>query len=172
MRHSTRKATNKYFNNLNGTHSLVISSSNRRMTFLIDSEDVLRCKALHWQIYEQGKVKKRYYARCILQVKPHLDIRLHNFVLSFPDSECIDRLNRDTFDNRKSNLKPSTIGENSRNRSKCKRKYLNLPLGVHKTQSGRFKAVIGTSGKTVHLGVYNTPDEAHLAYLKRKENLS
>lgn len=44
-----------------------------------------------------------------------------------------------------------------------------LPVGVefHK-QSKKFKAKLSNKGKTTHIGLFNTPEEAHKAYLETK----
>jgi hypothetical protein len=46
----------------------------------------------------------------------------------------------------------------------------NLPMGVCK-HGKRFKAQCAHSGKNTHIGIYETPDEAHLAYKRYKEAL-
>jgi group I intron endonuclease len=40
--------------------------------------------------------------------------------------------------------------------------------GVYK-RGNRYRAKLNTNGKTIHLGTFNTPEEAHQAYLKAKE---
>jgi hypothetical protein len=41
-----------------------------------------------------------------------------------------------------------------------------LPIGVHRVKSGKFKAIRIMGGKTLHLGLFDTPEEAGLAYLQ------
>ena len=48
------------------------------------------------------------------------------------------------------------------------RKY-NLPKGVHPIRN-RFKSKIQVGGKQRHLGTYDTPEEAHKAYLCAMED--
>lgn len=47
-----------------------------------------------------------------------------------------------------------------------------LPTGVSESRRGRFTAKIMFAGKTVHLGIYPTPEQAHSAYLTALADLS
>lgn len=77
----------------------------------------------------------------------------------------VDHINHDTLDNKVENLRLVTNIENSSN--KKARKY-NLPTGVQKTKSGKYVAVTGK--KKLRLGIFNTPEEASLAYQKYHKN--
>ncbi len=79
--------------------------------------------------------------------------------------EEIDHINRNTSDNRITNLREATRSTNMHNTSAKKNR--SLPKGVHK-HNKKFKAVLGVSGVQVHLGVFKTPLEAETAYLKAK----
>ncbi len=47
------------------------------------------------------------------------------------------------------------------------------PLGVHKHQGGKYQARCGdSSGKRVHLGTFNTPEDASRAYKKCKREVA
>ncbi|MCW7467541.1 HNH endonuclease [Leptospira levettii] len=77
---------------------------------------------------------------------------------SFPQKR-LDHINGNRSDNRISNLREVTQGENCRNREIRKGYYLD---------NGRYKAQICLNGKQKHLGRYDTPEEARQAYLKAK----
>jgi hypothetical protein len=75
----------------------------------------------------------------------------------------IDHVNRNGFDNRWDNLREATVQQNKWNRSRPKRE---LPRGVRKSRKGpRFTAQVKLDHKTIHLGSYDTPGEAHEAWL-------
>jgi hypothetical protein len=44
-------------------------------------------------------------------------------------------------------------------------------LGVCLHVSGKWAAALRNNGKTVHVGLFETPQEAHFAYLTRKREL-
>ena len=49
---------------------------------------------------------------------------------------------------------------------------LGLPVGVKPEKNGRFGARIGRNKKTIHLGVYDTPEQAAAAYQEAKARIS
>ena len=78
----------------------------------------------------------------------------------------IDHINGARDDNRIANLREATCSENNRN----SKKYLNkrYAKGVD-VNHGRFRARIWVRGKRIHLGYYNTEEEAHAAYVAAAE---
>lgn len=52
----------------------------------------------------------------------------------------------------------------------CRRKRGKYPVGVS-FDKGKYRAALNVDGKTVKLGVYNTPKEAFMEYKKHKEAL-
>jgi hypothetical protein len=81
---------------------------------------------------------------------------------AWPDAE-IDHKNRDPLDNRWENLRAATSAQNKINRHVASK--FGLPRGVHRNKK-RFIARICIAYKSVCLGTYDTPEEAHAAYLK------
>ncbi len=97
-------------------------------------------------------------------------IMLHRFIMGAVDGEIIDHINKDTLDNRRENLRFCTHAENMRNSKKrkhSKQKY----KGVEKMPSGRFRARIVLNKKHIHIGTYDTPEEAAFAYDKEATKL-
>lgn len=88
---------------------------------------------------------------------------------AFP-AEFIDHINTVGTDNRFVNLREATRKLNAENirraNSNCK---LGL-LGVSKN-GRRFAARITVGGRQHHLGQFDTPEEAHTAYVKAKRGL-
>jgi len=82
---------------------------------------------------------------------------------------CIDHINGNSLDDRPSNLREATFTENAWNHKKRARRIC-LPMGVRNLASGKFQARISYFGKQIHLGSFDTPDEAASVYqAKRKE---
>lgn len=75
----------------------------------------------------------------------------------------VDHLDGDTANNRWRNLRPATKHQNLRNSRLHRGKA--LPKGVsHCAGTWRLRASIYVDGKQKHLGMFDTPDEAHAAY--------
>jgi hypothetical protein len=104
---------------------------------------------------------KRYYAH-----------RLAWFYVNgcWPKFE-IDHINLDKKDNRIVNLRDITHGENLHNLRSPQRnnKTSNLIGASFHSGAGKFVASIGLKGKTKYLGLFETAELAHQAYLNAKK---
>jgi hypothetical protein len=80
------------------------------------------------------------------------------------EPETIDHVNDDKSDNRIENLRAVSDRQNSAKEAQKRRKN-NLPLGVW-PKRGRFIAMAKIDGKRRSLGTYDTPEQAHQAYLE------
>ena len=82
---------------------------------------------------------------------------------------CIDHIDGNSLHDGILNLREATATENAWNHKRRKRR-IALPMGVRLTGSGRYQARIGYHGTQIHLGAFDTPEEARAIYLdKRKE---
>lgn len=78
----------------------------------------------------------------------------------------VDHMDGNSLNNQKSNLRITTVSENTRNRLKApNRKSSSQYMGVSKKPSGAWVARIKHDGKNKHLGTFRTEDEAHRARL-------
>ena len=66
----------------------------------------------------------------------------------------IDHINHITHDNRLSNLRECSNDENQKNRPMYQTNKTGF-TGVHKTKSGKYKAIIRVSGKLISLGTFS-----------------
>lgn len=80
----------------------------------------------------------------------------------------VDHINGDRADNRIANLRAATHQQNLAN---CKNRKNNTSgkKGVHKHKDGRWRARISVDGKSIHLGLFTSLDEAHAAYVGAAE---
>lgn len=119
----------------------------------IDLADVERVKQCAWSKATKG------YVYC-----NKLKVYLHVFLLGKKDGLQIDHINRDRLDNRKSNLRRVTQGQNSRN-SKIHIDNRSGYKGVHFDEgTNKFRSRIYVDGKSIHLGVFHNAKDAALAY--------
>lgn len=72
--------------------------------------------------------------------------------------DCLDHIDGDGRNNRESNLRSVSRGENCKNRAVSKSKLMGVRF--HK---GGWDAMIGVDGRQVHLGRFSTQDEAIIA---------
>lgn len=85
----------------------------------------------------------------------------------------IDHINGNREDNRFKNLRDVSQQTNSENLRLPQGRTTSRLLGVHiqRRKTVRYLAQIVTSGKLKHLGSFDTPEEAHAAYIEAKRRL-
>ena len=83
---------------------------------------------------------------------------------------CIDHINGNSLDDRPENLRQATITENAWNH-KNRARSIDLPMGVRYTSYGKFQARISFNKQQIHLGVFETKEEAQQSYLSKRKEL-
>lgn len=88
-------------------------------------------------------------------------------------SQVIDHIDGNPQNNRIANLRDASIQANQENQRRAQRSNRSSGLlGSHfDAQTGRWMAKISVMNKTIHIGRYDTPQEAHTAYVSAKRNL-
>jgi HNH endonuclease len=127
--------------------SVVIKLSKGKTT-LVDEADLPLISKNKW--YANKTSRGRWYARFIGGY-------MHRLLMGNPPGMDVDHINGDTLDNRRSNLRLCTHTQNLQNRVIRGRK------GIWK-YSTRWRARITVNKKAIHLGVFDSPDEAIAAY--------
>lgn len=128
---------------------------------LIDDTDADIITRFSW--YLNGS-ERAYYARGKVAGKP---IFMHRLLVGDPPEFRVDHINHDGLDNRRSNLRLATHGQNQGNRRPNKNKKSGLPKGVvfiRRNTLRPYTALIGFNGKQRWLGTYATPEEAASVY--------
>ena len=121
-----------------------------------------------------GSLKKDGYVRFSVLGKTHMAHRLAWLYVmgQWPINE-IDHINSIRADNRFSNLRDvpkKTNAENRRTASRLKVSGLALGVAFNKAMQ-KFQASITTGGKPRYLGLYDTEEQAHQAYVAVKRQL-
>lgn len=143
---------------------------------LVDKEDYEIVNSFNWTAHK-GKLKHSYYA---IRMETHpitkkkQVIRMHSFILGLhniiDNSELkkeIDHKNRNSLDNRKSNLRFLTASENKMNTATCTKIYKTSKYkGVSKVGKVliKYSTQITIRKVNVNLGRYNTEKEAAKVY--------
>ena len=120
-----------------------------------------------------GSVAGSMYSNGYLRIKINgKDYRAHRLAWLYmygcwPTNQ-IDHINRVRDDNRIANLREATNKENQWNRGKQKSSTSGFTgVSWHK-KSGKWQSRIAVNKKVIQLGVFNTPEEAHAAYVRAK----
>lgn len=116
----------------------------------LDAADIPLVSGTKWCINSCGYVYNSYKKKTFM----------HNVVLG---RLYVDHINGDRLDNRRRNLRAATTAENAKNR----RPMLNSSTGfrgVTKTKGGKFSAALQPKSKYIYVGVFDTAEEAALAY--------
>lgn len=136
------------------TSIIIIKHKTNIVQVLVDTEDVERLSKHSWFMMNR-------YAACKTKGK---NITLHRFLLNPPKDMQVDHINRNTLDNRKSNLRICTQAQNAINREMIHQAGLNPDTKsqfryVYKNgKNWRAKLVYGS--KPLDLGTYKNKDEA------------
>ena len=141
------------------TLTLTRKKDNRFFDVLVDDQDWGSIEAYYWNIEEiQTAGESIFYAgrRC-----GNRRLRMHRQVLGLSDSTIeVDHVNGNGLDNRRENLRSSTRSENQRNRG--------VVAGISKFKGVNFdngwRARIALGDQRLHLGRFQTEEEAALAY--------
>ena len=88
----------------------------------------------------------------------------------FMPKKYLDHINGVRHDNRIENLREATHSENAQNQKKANTRNLSGLLGVSKDRK-RWRSEIKINDRRIHIGMFATPEEAHLAYLAKKREL-
>lgn len=109
--------------------------------------------------------KDGHYRRIVYKGKVFNEHRLAWWFAHGWLPKAIDHRNRDKTDTRLANLRPASPSQNAANTTH--RSGVLGMKGVHLCRcTGRYRAQIKKDYKKVHLGRFDTPEEAHAAYSK------
>lgn len=121
----------------------------------IDNEDLEKCSKLTWH-YAKNKDSKYIQTR----VKGKM-IKLHRYIMDINNSNLlVDHINRDTLDNRKSNLRICTYQQNSFNKSIRVDNTSGIAGVSFYKINKKWRAKIKYNNLTIHLGYFNDINEA------------
>lgn len=106
-----------------------------------------------WNVSDTG------YARALIDGKW---VKLHRVVMGAKKGEIVDHISRDRLDNRTANLRICSPSQNNYNRLAQSNNTTGYK-GVY-PRNGRYCAKINKQYKQFHLGTFDTPEEAAIAY--------
>lgn len=127
---------------------------------LIDTEDLILAKSIGKHKSWFGYYEKNNDSFYITSTKPY--IRIHRLITKCNIGEVIDHRDHNTLDNRKNNLLKTSNAGNNQNK---KGSYKGNKSGYRGVQwnevSKKWKAGIQVNKKAIHLGHFDTPEQAN-----------
>jgi hypothetical protein len=131
---------------------------------IIDDEDYQRImENMKWTPSNNGR-NKIYFYKAKQKDNKITWISLHRFIVGALPGQEVDHINGNTLDNRKINLRLCDRQHNNFNMPMRKNNKTGLKGVSTYFNTPYFIARINVNGKTIQLGVFNTPEEAHKAY--------
>lgn len=130
----------------------ILSTGVNPKQIMIDDEDYPYLSQFRWKLQNGNRPFRKEKKTC-------KSIYLYREIMKCPAGLVIDHIDHDPMNNQKSNLRICTKGENNMNR------LSSSPRGVgwHK-KNKKWQARIGTKGKQLFLGMFDTQKEAAIAY--------
>lgn len=125
---------------------------------IVDPDDYQKLSQYDWHLLE---TKGKSYAAMFDDGKI---VYMHRFIINAPKGRIVDHHNRESLDNRKTNLRFATRSQNSCNKNILKKgtsEYRGVSL-IKK--SNKWQAVIYYNGTRKHLGLFENQQDAARAY--------
>ncbi len=93
------------------------------------------------------------------------------YPLKLQKGDMVDHINGNGLDNRRENLRVATKSQNMANRSKPINSKSGFKGVTWNKQRSKWTAQITYNYKHLHLGLFNTPEEAHAVYCAKANEL-
>lgn len=135
---------------------------------IVDEQDFDHLCQYNWHA---NKAKLTFYAaRHVRRIgKPAL-VFMHRSIMNCPDDKCIDHINHNGLDNRRTNLREVSKEQNSWNRRKPRGQCTSQYKGVYH-RYGKWSSAIKCKGKLIFIGWFEDEVSAAKAYDEKAKEL-
>jgi hypothetical protein len=124
-----------------------------------------RYEALNkWKWYALNAGRAFYAARDVKILGKKVTLLMHRIVAGAVEGEQVDHINLDTLDNQDENLRIADKSENMRNRNLQRNNKSGYKGVRRKKGSHRWLSRLKMRGREIHLGYFDTAEEAARAY--------
>lgn len=128
----------------------------------IDATDVHLVQGRNWSADEKGRTvyaKATFFDGLLKRT-----VMLHRLVMQNPYGLEVDHIDGNGLNNRRTNLRTASDGENARNRRKPHSNTSGFKGVSWFKGRNKWRAQIKMEGRSIHLGLFDSPDLAHQAY--------
>lgn len=133
-------------------------------TTIVDDDDFDFINKWKWHLDIDGYAKRNTRAG-----NKSRTIKMHREIMNTPDGMETDHINGNKLDNRKCNLRIATSSQNHAN-SKVRNSNKTGKKGV-RVDHGKYRAQISIHGKKIHLGMFDSLDDAATAYAEKAKEI-
>ena len=142
----------------------------RGLVTVVSDEDYEELSKHLWHANSGG-----YAIRAITDLtrkKKQIFMPMHRAILDLPlgNGLFVDHIDGDKLNNQRANLRICTTAENMRNR-RMQCNNTSGFKGVYVYMETRWRACIGHNDKAIHIGVFDTKEEAYEAYCQAAREL-
>jgi len=137
--------------------------------------------SLKWKIQRRGRARKGSKAGTVhpkgyIRISvDNIDYLAHRIIWilvngNIPENSVVDHINGIPSDNRLSNLRLTTAQGNVHNQVDAHKGNASKLIGASFNKpTGKWLSRIKLNGKDKYIGLFETPEEAHEAYMKHKK---
>jgi hypothetical protein len=130
---------------------------------IVDDGDFEMLSSRKWFAF--NNCNRGWYAVCHNNDLPSRSlIRMHRVILNPPIGFFIDHINGNGLDNRRENLRVVNRSENQWNRKTNKNSVSGIKGIKRRKNDGKWRAVIRVHGKSIHIGYFDSLENAVDAY--------
>lgn len=130
---------------------------------IIDANDAHLVGQYNWQVKHCLNTKYASRVVCIGGGKTTSQ-SMHRLIAKPSDAEIIDHINSNGLDNRRANLRRATSQQNQFNRRNFTKSFSGIRGVDYMKSMSKWRARITIDGKCEFLGIFDTKEEAKLAY--------
>lgn len=133
---------------------------------LVDAQDYDLINKTKWYLTSSGSAMSSKWNNATCKVE---HTAMHRVIMKCPKDKLVDHINHNRLDNRRSNLRICSDSQNQMNKMGWSKSGYK---GVSKRNDrNKFRSMIVIKYNKIHLGDFDTPIEAALAYNKKAREL-
>lgn len=146
-----------------------------KLEAVVDKDDFEYLKKWKWHYTKNGYVvHTQHVGRITGTIPPKYSskaIYLHRLIMGAESGVMVDHINGDKLDNRKCNLRKCSCQENNRNSSRyyAHNKSTQIRGVSFHTETDKWRAYINIERKQIHLGLFNTIENAISARIQAEK---